>query len=305
MTIPANNPLAYLGEAAPNPPTVIKSTRAPTANDLGYPVGTLWVNLNTNESYQCVNNAAGVATWNVLSDQTGEVNTVPHGGTGRSTLTNHGVLVGAGTNPITQLSVGTSGQVLTGATGADPAFAALGTNSGLTAHGVLLGQGNGAITSLAPGSADTFLYSSGASADPVWSTFGNGIGTSVTLNSNAFSCNVVNDGFTVDVDTSTSVNVFGQECHIPNNGASLTTYTLPLSFVTAGETIKIVGSSSGGWKVAQQAGQKIYWNGSSSTTGATGSIASATAHDSVTLTCTAADGLNWVVVGYSGALVLT
>ena len=45
------------------------------------------------------------------------------GGTGRSTLTNHGVLVGAGTNAITQLAVGTSGQLLIGATAADPVFA--------------------------------------------------------------------------------------------------------------------------------------------------------------------------------------
>lgn len=50
---------------------------------------------------------------------------VAAGGTGRATLTNHGVLVGAATTAITQLSVGTNGQVLIGATGADPAFATL------------------------------------------------------------------------------------------------------------------------------------------------------------------------------------
>lgn len=47
------------------------------------------------------------------------------GGTGQVTLTNHGVLVGAGTTAITQLAVGTNGQVLIGAAGADPAFASL------------------------------------------------------------------------------------------------------------------------------------------------------------------------------------
>ncbi len=40
-------------------------------------------------------------------------------------LTNHSVQVGAGTATLTQLSVGTNGQVLVGATGADPAFATL------------------------------------------------------------------------------------------------------------------------------------------------------------------------------------
>lgn len=47
---------------------------------------------------------------------------VPSGGTGQTTLTNHGVLVGAGTSAITQLAVGTSGQLLVGSSAADPAF---------------------------------------------------------------------------------------------------------------------------------------------------------------------------------------
>jgi hypothetical protein len=37
---------------------------------------------------------------------------VAHGGTGASTLTDHGVLVGSGTGAVTPLSVGTNGQVL-------------------------------------------------------------------------------------------------------------------------------------------------------------------------------------------------
>lgn len=49
---------------------------------------------------------------------------VVNGGSGRATLTNHGVLVGAGTGAVTQLAVGVTGTVLAGATGADPAFTA-------------------------------------------------------------------------------------------------------------------------------------------------------------------------------------
>lgn len=47
---------------------------------------------------------------------------VASGGTGRATLTNHGVLIGAGTAAITQSAVGTTGQALIGQTGADPIF---------------------------------------------------------------------------------------------------------------------------------------------------------------------------------------
>jgi hypothetical protein len=43
-------------------------------------------------------------------------------GTGVQTLTDHGVLVGSGTDPITALSVGTTGQLLVGVSGADPVF---------------------------------------------------------------------------------------------------------------------------------------------------------------------------------------
>lgn len=56
------------------------------------------------------------------------------GGTGQATLTNHGVLVGAATSAVTQLSVGTNGQVLIGASAADPAFATLTSTGGTIAY---------------------------------------------------------------------------------------------------------------------------------------------------------------------------
>lgn len=47
---------------------------------------------------------------------------VVEGGTGQITLTNHGVLLGAGTTGITQLAAASTGQTLMGSTGADPSF---------------------------------------------------------------------------------------------------------------------------------------------------------------------------------------
>lgn len=60
--------------------------------------------------------------------------TVANGGTGRQTLTNHGVLIGAATTAITQLTVGTNGQVLLGSTNADPAFATLTSSASSLAY---------------------------------------------------------------------------------------------------------------------------------------------------------------------------
>lgn len=48
---------------------------------------------------------------------------VDDGGTGAATLTDHGVLVGSGTSPITALSVGATGTLLVGTVSADPTFA--------------------------------------------------------------------------------------------------------------------------------------------------------------------------------------
>ena len=56
---------------------------------------------------------------------------VSDGGTGASTLTDHGVLVGSGTSAITALTVGTNGQVLVGSTGADPVFATITDGEGI------------------------------------------------------------------------------------------------------------------------------------------------------------------------------
>lgn len=48
--------------------------------------------------------------------------TVPMGGTGAATLTNHGVLVGGGTSAVGATAAGAAGQVLTGVASADPAW---------------------------------------------------------------------------------------------------------------------------------------------------------------------------------------
>jgi hypothetical protein len=51
--------------------------------------------------------------------------TVPLGGTGATTFTDHGVLIGSGTSAVDSLAVGSNGQLLVGSTGADPVFATL------------------------------------------------------------------------------------------------------------------------------------------------------------------------------------
>ncbi len=54
---------------------------------------------------------------------------VGNGGTGASTLTDGGVLLGSGTNALTALGQATDGQLVIGSTGADPVLANLGTTT--------------------------------------------------------------------------------------------------------------------------------------------------------------------------------
>ena len=57
---------------------------------------------------------------------------VAEGGTGLSTITDHGILLGSGTGAITPLGVATNGQIPIGSTGADPVLASLTGDDGVT-----------------------------------------------------------------------------------------------------------------------------------------------------------------------------
>lgn len=87
-------------------------------------IGNLKVTTAKIDDLAVTNAKIAAATIDLTTKVTGTL-PVANGGTGRATLTNHGVLVGAAASAITQLAVGTTDQVLLGATGADPAFSTL------------------------------------------------------------------------------------------------------------------------------------------------------------------------------------
>jgi hypothetical protein len=108
---------------------------------------------------------------------------VPQGGTGRATLTSHGVLLGEGTSAINQTAAGTAGQALvSGGAGADPAFgitSVIGGGTGLSTlvtHSVLIGEGSGTVGQVGPGTTGQMLVGV-TGADP---TFGNTVSTLTT-----------------------------------------------------------------------------------------------------------------------------
>lgn len=70
---------------------------------------------------------------------------VTEGGTGVSTLTDHGLLVGSGAAAIDALSVGATGTILTGVTGADPTWTTATYPSTVTKGDVLVASANNVV----------------------------------------------------------------------------------------------------------------------------------------------------------------
>ncbi len=101
---------------------------------------------------------------------------VASGGTGASTLTDGGVLLGSGTGAITALGQATNGQLVVGSTGADPVLATLTGGSNITvtntAGGISIaatGLGSGTVQTVsATGTVNGItLTSDGDTVDPV------------------------------------------------------------------------------------------------------------------------------------------
>jgi hypothetical protein len=328
---PGLNPLSYTGVRANNPPNVIQATRAPASTDLGYQIGTLWINTSTQASYQLDGFSAGSAVWVILGGGSSDVNTIntlpPTGGNitiagtaaqigvanagstvtlsligpyTPATYTAHGVLIGEGASSVVATAAGTTGQVLIGSTGADPAFGALGLNSGLTAHGVLLGENNSAIVASAAGTnGQVFLGSTGA--DPAFGTLTTSTGVAYTTGAAALAIDVKNGGYAVVDQSSGSATLVKQTSYVTDNGASLVTYTLPLAANAAqGNVYQITGGSAGGWTLAQNASQTIHLGTQNTTTGTSGSLSSNGRYASVTLQCINATGLDFVVIASTG-----
>ena len=190
------NPLSYVGANAYSPPNLTIDNRAPTANDSSnFNIGSIWVDESTTpeEVYILTALYSGSATWQPITLGTSIPIVVSEGGTGRITLNDHSVLVGAGTNPITQLTVGSSGQILVGSVGADPVFANVGSGTGIDVT-----EGAGTISldvaSIIAKTITTDAGSAVAAANVLTITGGN-------------NANTVGAGSTVTVHATTAVDV--------------------------------------------------------------------------------------------------
>jgi len=118
-------------------------------------------NLQTGDANNLLNNVAPSATSGVPVISQGAASQpvfgtaeVVGGGTGRTSLTNHGVLVGAATSAITQLAAGSAGQVLqSGGASADPAYSTATYPATTTANQLLYSSATNTVSGLTGGNS--------------------------------------------------------------------------------------------------------------------------------------------------------
>jgi len=250
---------------------------------------------------------------------------VPQGGTGASTLTDGGIVLGSGVNPVTVTAQPTDGQLLIGATGADPVLASL-TSAGasltvtggtgtvsvdinapvsvanggtgatsLTDGGVMLGSGTGAVTVTGqPTNGQVLIGSSGN--DPVFSTLTAGAG--ITITDAAGSITLASTGVVWSLQaTGTPL--------LPNEGflssaATAQNFALPTSGCAVGCIVELAQNGAGLVTITQAAGQSIRFGNLVSTVGVGGSVASSAQGDAVKLVCTVANTSYQAVTGSLG-----
>jgi len=242
---------------------------------------------------------------------------VANGGTGLSTITDHAIMIGSGAGAVTPLAVGATNQVLLGSTGADPTWGQVDlgtdvtgtlpvTNGGtgaatLTDGGILLGSGTGAITALAQ-PTDGQLPIGNTGSDPTMATITAGANISVVNGGGSITISSSATGVTWNEVTGTSQTASVNNGYICNN-AALVTVTLP-DTAALGSIVEVTGKGAGGWKIAQNAGETIYWDESNSTTtGAGGYLQSTDDYDSIKLICITAD-TDWGVLSSKGNITI-
>ena len=104
------------------------------------------------------------------------------------------------------------------------------------------------------------------------------------------------------------ITVVGPTSMVTNNGyvannIALVTLTLPAA-AAFGTVIRVAGKGTGRWSIAQNAGQSIIVNASTSTVGVGGSVAASATNDCVELLCTTAN-TTWTAISSMGVLVIT
>lgn len=177
--------------------------------------------------------------------------------------------------------------------------AGLVTVAGLNTRGVVQTNASGDLATSA-GTNGQILISDTATGTPTWATITAGVGISVTNGANSITI-ATSGGTTWNEVVAGSASMAVDNGYIANN-AGLVTLTLP-AVATIGDGIEVTGKGAGGWQIAQNAGQTIFFGNATTTPGAGGSLASTHAKDSIRLVCVTANN-DWNVLSSIGIITV-
>lgn len=169
-----------------------------------------------------------------------------------------------------------------------------GTFTGLTTtnHSVLVGAASNGITNIALTNGQLAIGSTGV--DPVAAAITAGTGVSITNGAGSITVNALGGGLTWTVVTGVSQSASVNNGYIANN-AGQCVITLPATSAV-GDVVGVMGiNNATGWKLAQNAGNTIFFGTATTTPGATGYLESTATRDGVYLVCTSANA-NWQVM---------
>lgn len=258
-------PLAYAGVNAVQPPDFVTKPRPPTSTDSkNFYLGQIWLDTGTNtpptanDVYMLVALLGNQATWVSLSGGNLETLTGNSGGAVSPDGASNINVVGDGTyidivgNPGTNTL---TASLVNGGSYAQLFQADVGTATPLAGQLNILGA-NGIQTF---GAGQTITIT--APSTPPFVTWADVSGTSQAM--------AVNTGYTA-------------------NNAGLVTLTLPAT-AAYGSVFYVVGKGSGGWSIAQNAGQTIHFGMVNTTTGGGGSLSSTKQYDTVAMVCSIAN----------------
>lgn len=107
--VSGSNPLSYEGVKATRPPNVINAARAPLTTDVGYDIGTIWINHVTSTAWILTKVANAAATWTAAgSGAVGGVVTLTGGSGGAISPTAGNINVLGTANQITTTGAGST-----------------------------------------------------------------------------------------------------------------------------------------------------------------------------------------------------
>ncbi len=175
--------------------------------------------------------------------------------------------------------------------------------STVTQNGVLYGGASNAVSSATVGTNGQVLLGATAAA-PAFGTLTSTGGTiTFTTGANSLNLDVSGGGGIVWTEvTGTSQAMAINNGYIANN-AGLVTLTLPTT-AAIGSIIRVTGKGAGGWRIAQNASQTIYFGLFNTTTGTLGRLDSTATRDTVELVCVTANN-DWNVISSIGNITVT